>query len=312
MFKGQMSRPSRLITLVAQTGLLATLHLSLATTAIVVMTESTAFAQKGGLSTQKLIDQAREKFEDQQYDESIQKLSAALLRSDITVEQKTEVYRWLAYNYIVLKQEDSAKTAAYALYALDEDYALPAKESPKFREPFAKFKTQWIDEGRPGKKTTEKAVAAVTIKHLPPSEAPHDRSFVVSGSLDDTEHRTARVAVLYRTGASGKFIEGSATLELGSFRFTVPSGAVKPPIVEYYVQAFDKGGLPIAGRGDADLPLRVVVQAEKEGSIFGTWWFWTGAAVLVGGGVTAAVLLSQKGGGSSGPTLGKFQIIISE
>src|SRR5262249_50681512 len=94
------------------------------TVALVVATPSIAHAQKGGVSTQKLIDQAREKFDDQQYDESIQKLSAALLRSDATDKQKTEVYRWLAYNYIVLKQDENAKTAVYALYALDEEYTL--------------------------------------------------------------------------------------------------------------------------------------------------------------------------------------------
>src|SRR5258708_3923783 len=60
-----------------------------------------AYAQRS-ISTQKLIDQARERFEEQQYDESIQKLSAALLRPDITPAQKIDVYRWLAYNYIVL------------------------------------------------------------------------------------------------------------------------------------------------------------------------------------------------------------------
>jgi hypothetical protein len=308
---GLMPRTRRWASLTTQLGLCATLHASIATTLVIATTE-VAHAQKTALSTQKLIDQAREKFDDQQYDESIQKLSAALLRQDITPAQKTEVYRWLAYNYIVLKQDDAAKTALYALYAVDEDYALPDKESPKFREPFTKYKQAWIDDGKPGKpKAAEKPPTPVTIKHLPLAQVPHDRSFVVKGSLDDADGRTKRIAVLYRTGASGKFTEAAATLDDAGFQFTIPASAVKPPIVEYYVEAFDKGGLPIAGRGDADLPLRVVVQGEQSGSVFGEWWFWSIVGVAVAGGVVGAYFATQqKNGGTSGPTNAGFTVVL--
>ena len=72
----------RVATLAWSMALLASAQGSVATMAAVTLSAipRTAHAQKGGQSTQKLIDEARARFEDQQYDESIQKLSAALLR----------------------------------------------------------------------------------------------------------------------------------------------------------------------------------------------------------------------------------------
>jgi hypothetical protein len=272
--------------------LLAALNFTVAGT-VALVAPSVAYAQ-GKQSTQKLIDDARSKFDDQQYDESIQKLSAALLRQDITKAQKVEVYRWLAYNYIVLKQDESAKTAIYALYAVNEDFELPKTESPKFREPFKKYREQWVEEGKPGQTKEEKAVAPVVLKHTPASEVPHDQTVAVSGSIDDPDKRVAKIALFYRTGSSGKFIELPMSTTGGMFKANIPGSAVKPPLVEYYVQASDSGGLAVASRGDAETPLRIAVAGEKSGSVFGTWWFWTGTAAVVTGVVVGGILLSRR------------------
>lgn len=280
--------------------LVAALNLTVAGT-VTLVAPSVAYAQ-GKVSTQKLIDDAKAKFDDQQYDESIQKLSAALLRQDITKAQKTEVYRWLAYNYIVLKQDESAKTAIYALYAVNEDFELPKSESPKFREPFKKYREQWIEDGKPGVTKEEKPVAPVVLKHMPQAEVPHDQSVAVSGSVDDPDKRVAKISLFYRTGSAGKFIEVPMNTTGGTFKANIPGTAVKPPLVEYYVQASDTGGLAVASRGDAETPLRIAVAGEKSGSIFGTWWFWTGTTAIVAGAVVTGFLLTRKdnGGGPNG------------
>ena len=295
--------------------LVAALNMSVAST--VALLPSIAYAQ-GKVSTQKLIDDSKTKFEDQQYDESIQKLSAALLRQDVTKPQKIEVYRWLAYNYIVLKQDESARTAVFALYAIEEDFELPKSESPKFREPFKKYREQWVEEGKPGLAKETKAPAAVVLKHLPASEVPHDQSVPVSGSFDDPEKRVSKISLFYRTGSTGKFVEAPMTVGTGAFKANIPGSAVKPPLVEYYVQASDKGGLAVATRGDAETPLRIAVAAEREGSVFSTWWFWTGTGAIVAGGIVAGILLTRKkdngpgGSGPNGPTSSTVTITISE
>jgi hypothetical protein len=294
--------------------LVAAMNLSIAGT-VALLAPSVAYAQK--VSTQKLIDDAKTKFEDQQYDESIQKLSAALLRPDATKAQKTEVYRWLAYNYIVLKQDESAKTAIYALYALNEDFELPKTESPKFREPFKKYREQWIEEGKPGVTKEEKPPAPVVLKHLPASEVPHDQSVSIAGSYDDPDKRVSKISLFYRTGSAGKFVEVPMVAGTGAFKANIPGTAVKPPLVEYYIQASDKGGLAVATRGDAETPLRIAVAAEQSGSILGTWWFWTAATAVVAGGVVGTYFLTRRNdpggpGGPTGPTNSTVTITISE
>jgi hypothetical protein len=293
------SRSLRAARIVTAIGFVATFHATAVVT--LVAAPRAAWAQKAALPVQKLIDQAKERFDEQQYDESIQKLSAALLRRDATREQKIEIYRWLAYNYVVLRQEDSARTALYALFALDEDYELPKTESPKFREPFGRYKQQWIEEGRPGVEKVEKAPAPVVLRHAPETQVPQGRSIAISGSFDDPDRRVAKVALFFRSGSSGKFLEIPAKLALKTFQATIPGAAVKPPLVEYYVQASDEGGLAIASRGDAETPLRVAVQDDSSGSVFGKWWFWTGAGAVVAGGVAAAFLLSRSSGNGTGP-----------
>jgi hypothetical protein len=271
-----------------------------------------AHAEGRGASTAKLIEQAKEKFDDQQYDESMQKLSAALLKSDITEAQKIEVYRWLAYNYIVLKQDDAARTAVYALYAVDEDYELPKKESPRFREPFAKYKVQWVEEGRPGKpKPTEKPLAAVVVKQLPVTTTPHDQRLEVKGSFDDPDDRISHLSLYYRSGSLGKFDETPARVEGSHFRAVIPASSVKPPIVEYYVAAFDKGGLPIASRGDSETPLRVAVEADQSSSIIESPWFWAIVGVVVVGG-TASYFAFRKSDTPSAPPQSQISVTVGQ
>ena len=304
----RLGRGARAARLVVSLGLVATANVSLAGTiaAVTLVTfaaERDARAdQKASPSAQKLIDNAKKSFDDAQYDESIQLLSAALLKFDISDPQKVEVYKWLAYNYIVLKKDEAAKSAVYKLYAVDEGYELPKSESPRFREPFTKWKQAWLDDGKPGQVApTEKPPAPVLIKHLPASEVPHDQSVAISGTVEDPDKRVSKVILFYRTGSSGSFSQLPASLSLGSFSANIPASAAKPPIVEYYVQAVDKDGLAVGTRGDADIPLRIVVQAEAEGSVFSTWWFWTGTAAVIGGTVAAILIFGKKSSTTQGP-----------
>ena len=63
---------------------------------------------------QDLIAKGQQLFEDQQYEDSVQTLSAALLRPNNTKDQKVEIYRLLALNYITLGRKDEADNAVRA------------------------------------------------------------------------------------------------------------------------------------------------------------------------------------------------------
>lgn len=262
-----------------------------------------------------LVQSAKRLFEDQRYEESIQTLSAALLRPGTSQQERIEVYRYLAYNYLVLSQMEEAEAAVRGLYVLDPDFSLDESESPRFRTFFAEVKERWDQEGRPGlEKTSASAAASPTIKHVSPAEWERGKPFRVTGQIEDPGERAASVVVRYRTGTKGKFMELRARLGQGRFRTSIPGNAVQPPLVEYYIEVVDDAGLPIAARGDAAAPMRIAVPDPDEGaSVFASPWFWVAAAVVVGGGVTGAILLnddSGEGAASSGPPTSRVVVVI--
>jgi hypothetical protein len=88
-----------------------------------------------------------------------------------------------------------------------------------------------------------------------------------------------------------------------SVRATIPSSAVSPPLVEYYLQGFDKGGLPIVSRGDAGAPLRVAVPEPNKGWVLpvAIGGAVLGVAAIFGGLALAGVFKGSSGGGTTPP-----------
>jgi hypothetical protein len=256
----------------------------------------------GAQPPKDLIERGRALYDDQQYEESIQTLSGALVRSTNTTAQKIEIDRLLALDHITLGHKEEAENFVRALLALQPDYELPKSESPRFRDFFTQARARWEADGRPGLVTEQKPPAPVTMKHASPSEAAPGDEVTLTATVDDPDHRTKAVALFYRTGSAGAFTEVSAQFAPadGSVRATVPPRAVQPPYVAYYFQATDTGGVPVASRGDADAPLRIPVPDRSKGWIL---------PVAVGGGVVGAagIVLGSlaiagvfKGGGGGG------------
>jgi hypothetical protein len=84
----------------------------------------------------------------------------------------------------------------------------------------------------------------------------------------------------------------AASYTLGEFHTNIPGTSVKPPLLEYYVVAVDKSGLPLVSRGDAALPLRIVVPREGGALTSPALWVPVGLAV-VGGAIAAAIILTR-------------------
>jgi hypothetical protein len=269
-------------------------------------TASVVFAQgKGGAHAQgqqDLIQRGRALFDDQQYEESIQALSAALVRPSNTKPQKLEIYRLLALNYITLSRKDESESAVRGLLALQPDYALPASESPRFRDFFAAVKQKWESEGRPGVVVDTAVVVPVEMTHTSPAQAERRKQLDLSAILTDPEHRVVTVKLFYRHGSSDKFDEAEGTIDGDHVQASIPPEAVVPTIVEYYLQGFDKGGLPVVSRGDSEAPLRVAVPDAAKAWVL---------PVAIGGGVVVAALAVIGGvllfgkSSSPGPTMTK-------
>lgn len=263
--------------------LVAAVHSVALTTAV------PAFAQgKPAAPRQDLIGRGRSLFEDQQYEESIQTLSAALVRPNNTKDQRLEVYRLLALNYITLNRKEEAESAVRGLLAQSPAYALPASESPRFRDFFATVKQKWEQEGRPGL-VSESAPQATPVEmaHVSPSQVERNTDVPLSIKLEDPQGRVYDVKLFYRAGSKGKFEDIAAVLDQGQAKASIPKASVTPPIVEYYFQGFDKGGLPIASRGDAAAPLRIAVPEPKRAWVLP---LAIGGGAIVAGGAVVGIL----------------------
>ncbi len=253
---------------------------------------------------QDLIAKGQALFEDQQYEESIQTLSGALLRPNNTPQQKVEIYRLLALNYITLGRTQEADNAVRGLLVAQPDYQLPASESPRFREFFAKSREKWEAEGRPGIVKEQPTEQPVVLRHGSPSQAEAGQTIDLRGKLEDPDGRTGSVKLWFRAGSKGDFESALADVEDGSFHAQIPGSSVKPPVMDYYFEVLDGGGNVIASRGDAQGPLRIAVPEKSSsgwvlpvaigGSILG-------AAAIVGVLALAGVFdSSAPAGGSRG------------
>lgn len=229
-----------------------------------------------------LITKGKQLFEDQQYEESIATLSAALVRPGNTNEQKIEINRLLALNYITIGKKEEADSAVRALLVVNPDYQLPATESPRFRDFFAQARARWEAEGRPGLVKEEPTARPVVLKHGPPSQVDPGQAIELRGRLEDPDGRARSVKLYYREGVKGEFLEAPADLSNGSVRASIPGSAVKPPLVDYYFEVTAEDGSVVASRGDAQGPLRIAVREPSKGWVL---------PVAIGGGVLGAAAI---------------------
>jgi len=263
-----------------------------------------------------LIQKGQLQFEEQQYEESIQTLSAALLRPSNTSAQKVEIYRLLALNYITLGRKDEAENAVRGLLVQQPDYQIPATESPRFRDFFSQARTKWEAEGRPGIVKDEPTQKPVVLRHGSPTQVEGGNNLELRGKLDDPDGRTGSVKLFYRSGSKGDFSEALAQIEGPSVHAQIPGAAIKPPVVDYYFEVLDGSGAIIASRGDANSPLRIAVpEAGGKGWVLpvAIGGSVLGAAAIVGILALAGVFKSSStpGPGPTTPGRGMSTVTVS-
>jgi hypothetical protein len=253
-------------------------------------------------STSALVERAQSMFDDQRYEESIQTLSGALVRPGNSTEEKSSVLKLLAFNYIAMGRTEEADAAVRAIYVNEETYELPKGESPRFRDFFKKTKEAWEAEGKPGKPqggSTGPSESTIKITHSPPAQADAGSTVKIDGKVDDPDGRVEKVQLSVKSGPKGKFQEKPLIYSMGAFRGEIQSASVQPPLVEYYILALDKDGLPLASRGDADAPLRIAVpQTGKAWYVHPAFWIPVSITVVAGA-VLTGVLVATQGGSST-------------
>lgn len=248
-----------------------------------------------------LIERGITEYDDLRFDEALQTLSAALVRSGNTPEQQTRIYRYLALTYLALDREEEASGAWRSMLALDPEAQAGSDLSPRFRQFFDQVRAQWEAAGRPGLPPP----SPVAIQHRSPPQAERNTEVTLSATVDDPSGRVGSLVLAYRQGTSAVFRRVDTTQGAEGYVATIPADDVRPPLVEYYFEAIDRNGLPVASRGDVAAPLRIAVPAPG-GDIASEPLFWVG----IGGGVVVAALaialgvyFGTQGGGTNQGTL---------
>ncbi len=245
-----------------------------------------------------LIAEGETMVDELRYEEALQTLSAALIRSGNSEQERARIYQLLARTYLTLNRSEEATGAYRSLLVLLPDHVPSSDLSPRFRDFFTGVRAQWESEGRPGVATAPPA--PVSIRHASPAQTDPEIAVLLTAELDDPDRRVASLVLAYRRGTSDVFQRVDCAPTESGYEATIPAEDVGAPLVEYYFEAIGADGLPIAGRGDVAAPLRIDV--EEEGSIASKWWFWTIiGAVVVGTAVGVGVAVS--GDGNSQGTL---------
>lgn len=231
--------------------------------------------------------QGQRLFEDQQYEESIQVLSGALLRPTLSKAEKRDLYKLLAFNFVTINRKDEAEGAVRALLVLEPSFELPRYESPRFRDAFAAIRARWEAEGQPGLAAVERA--PITLSHLSPAEADGKVNLPITVRVTDPDKIVTEVRLYWRRGTNGRFEQASMAFDGAGARGQIPGAAVEGPILEYFIAALGTGGTTVATRGDAEVPLRVAVREKNRA------WVWPvalGAGVLGAGAIVGALALA--------------------
>jgi len=274
-----------------------------------------AWAQRAAGSATGLVATGRQQYDDLQYEEALQSLSAALIRGAEGPTQELEIYELLGLSYLALSRNEEAEGAFRRLLVRAPAHQLAPSLAPRVRAFFDEVRQRWEAAGRPGLVQVNQPAPVqrpVTIEHRSPAEHPRLTDLTLEASMTDPDARAAGLVLAWRPGSAGLFRRQPTARAGGGFAANIAGESVVPPVLEYYFEAVDPNGLAVASRGDAFAPLRVVVPEARSTSITSRWWFWTGAAVLVAGAVVGTYFaVSGDDGPGTGPAPAQLRINVA-
>lgn len=247
---------------------------------ILISWASLAHAQGQAQTDNELLQEGLRLFEDLQYEEAIEPLSAALLEPGNTAEERILIYRTLGTLYVYLGRQQQAELALERLLCVDSSFDFGEYESPRIRQVFDRVRDQW------NQAECEQQSAAqeypVTLDHESPTDAVQGSSIELEIAVDDPALRVNSLILYFRASGEAGFSEVPGTMSSpGTFTATIPGDAIQPPAAEYYIQAVGDTGDALASLGTARAPLRIPVTDEDSGGVARKWWFWTIIGTIV-------------------------------
>lgn len=217
------------------------------------------------------------------------------------------IYRLLGTAYFLLGDEAHAHTAWVQLFAMDPDAKPPEDSSPKLRQAFERVRLE---------------AAAVALDPAPLKEIPEGQPFLLEAKLAGTASHVDRVYVHFRTEGAGAYTAKRLDRANGRLTTTVPGVTLadgSTRAFEYWLEARDAQGTPVAEVGTEAAPLRAKIIPQRrdavvddkqpppppvETPVYKKWWFWGIIGLAVAGAGTAIYFGTQGGGGMPPPPSG--------
>jgi len=227
-----------------------------------------------GGDIESLISKGIEQYQNLEYEDSINTLSAALVMQGSTDEQKIKIYQYLGLNYLVLGKEKEAEGAFRNLLTIDEKWSFdPIMTPPKVMDFFNRVKEKWISDGKPGLAGKQKGKEpSVRIIHKIPGEAIPNQDINTMVEIENPENLEVVVEVFYKSGKGNKYekayIESKGYTDSEKrnelYMVKIPGTAVKEISVDYFITVKDREGNLVAFKGEESVPLRIPVAEGKE------------------------------------------------
>jgi tetratricopeptide (TPR) repeat protein len=243
-----------------------------------------------------LVDRGRTLYEELEYKQAAEVLARALEDGALTRPERIDALKHLGLAQATLNQHAAAAATFKRILELEPDFSLDRSTTPRILDLFERVRGTMPRPSAPPPPPVIKE-SELTLSHAAPAEARPGRPLEVVVNLHDPDGRAARLVLRHRGPDGGSYSEQSVPASPGAVVIQLAGIIVKPPLIEYFVQALDGAGRALAGVGSAERPLQVAVREEVKPAtpVYRRWWFWTVAGVLAAGaaGATAAVLLTR-------------------
>jgi hypothetical protein len=270
-----------------------TFLLSVALAVIVAAPSSVAFADDvGPQAIETFLERGRKLFEEQEYAGAIQALAPVTRDARATRAQRLRALELIALAQFIRNDQAAARATFERILDIDPGYQLrDTSGSPQLRAFFDQLKKQLIPNFDPS--------AGADLEHAAPTAGS-------AGKAIELEVRVTRGNVfdlVVATRRRGELSYAVAPLTpRGDNRWraritTSPSS--KPYVLEYYVEARDAGGGPIARIAAPDQPLDIALSpGGSDGSGSRPWysrWYVIAGGAAVAAGIGGVIVAATRG-----------------
>lgn len=244
----------------------------------------------GPQAIETYLERGKKLFEEQEYTAAIQTLAPVTRDARATRSQRLRALEVIALAQFIRNDKGAARATFERILDIDPGYQLrDTSGSPALRAFFDDLKKQLIPNFDPN--------AGADLEHAAPTAG-------TAATTLEIEVRVTRGNVFdlaLATRRRGELTYATTPLTpRGGNRWrarVTPPASTKPYVLEYYVEARDAGGGPIARIGAPDQPLEVALSAGGDTPLttrrpwYSRWYVYAGGAAVaagIGGVVVAA------------------------